>query len=153
MCGRYAQTRSNDKLARDFLVDQVLADAREPSWNVAPTNTVPVALERVEDDAAVRQLRDLRWGLVPSWAKDPGIGARMINARSESVLDKPSFRKAAARRRALVPMDGYYEWQPAESGPKTPFYLHGDGPLAAAGLYELWRDHSKADDDPSRWLW
>jgi putative SOS response-associated peptidase YedK len=112
-----------------------------------------VVLERVEDERPERQLRTARWGLVPSWAKDTSIGARMINARSETVLEKPAFRKAAARRRALVPMDGYYEWQPQEHGPKTPFFLHADAPLAAAGLYELWRDPARAADDPLRWLW
>ena len=158
MCGRYAQTRSADALERDLVVDRVLGESRPPSWNVAPTQDVPVVLERLEDDGtatpdAVRQLRTARWGLVPSWAKDVSIGSRMINARSETVLDKPAFRKAAARRRALVPMDGYYEWQAHERGPKTPYFLHADTPLAAAGLYELWRDHTKADDDPTRWLW
>lgn len=153
MCGRYAQTRVDDQLERDLVVDRILGEHRQPSWNVAPTQDVPVVLERVEDDARQRQLRSARWGLVPSWATDVSIGSRMINARSETVLEKPGFRRAAARRRALVPMDGYYEWQPSEHGPKTPFYLHGSEPLAAAGLYELWRDHGKADDDPDRWLW
>ena len=153
MCGRYAQTRADDALERDLLVDRILGEPRSPSWNVAPTDQVPVILERQEDDGVQRQLRSARWGLVPSWAKDTSVGARMINARSETVLEKPSFRKAAARRRALVPMDGYYEWQAQEHGPKTPFYLHADEPLTAAGLYELWRDPTRADDDPARWVW
>ncbi len=153
MCGRYAQTRAADQLERDLAIDRILGEHPGPSWNVAPTQDVPVVLERVEDDGPQRQLRQARWGLVPSWAKDVSIGSRMINARSETVLDKPAFRKAAARRRALVPMDGYYEWQANERGPKTPYFLHGAEPLAAAGLYELWRDHAKADDDPTRWLW
>lgn len=153
MCGRYAQSRADDALERDLLVDRILGEPRSPSWNVAPTQDVPVVLERREDDGVQRQLRSARWGLVPSWARDTSIGSRMINARSETVLDKPAFRKAAAARRALVPMDGYYEWQPHEHGPKTPFFLHADQPLAAAGLYELWRDHGKDADDPTRWLW
>jgi putative SOS response-associated peptidase YedK len=153
MCGRYAQTRAADALERDLIVDRILGEHPGPSWNVAPTQDVPVVLERVEDDRAERQLRTARWGLVPSWAKDVSIGSRLINARSETVLDKPAFRKAAARRRALVPMDGYYEWQPQEHGPKTPFFLHADAPIAAAGLYELWRDPGRAADDPLRWLW
>lgn len=74
-----------------------------PSWNVAPTDAVPIVLERVKDDHEVRQLHVARWGLVPSWAKDPGIGSRMINARSETVLEKPAFRKAAQSRRCAVP--------------------------------------------------
>lgn len=153
MCGRYAQTRADDELERDLAFDRILGEARGPSWNVAPTQDVPVVLERVEDSGPRRQLRSARWGLVPSWAKDVSIGSRLINARSETILDKPAFRKAAAKRRALVPMDGYYEWQAREHEPKTPYFLHGPEPLAAAGLYELWRDHSKADDDPARWLW
>lgn len=134
----------------------MLVDAGGPSWNVAPTNVMPVVLERVEDDAPVRQLRPLRWGLVPSWAKDAAIGSRMINARAETITEKPSFRHAAARRRAIVPMDGYFEWQKVPGGKaKTPYFLTGpDGaPLAAAGLYELWPDPAKAEDDPDRWLW
>ncbi len=153
MCGRYAQTRAADALERDLVVDRILGERPGPSWNVAPTQQVPVVLERVEPDGPQRQLRSARWGLVPSWATDVSIGTRMINARSETLLDKPSFRQAAARRRALVPMDGYYEWQAHERGPKTPYYLHADAPLAAAGLYELWRDPARADDDPARWLW
>lgn len=156
MCGRYASFRSDHELARYFAVQQMLADARPSSWNVAPTTPVRVVLERVEDGEAVRQLRTARWGLVPSWAKDPSVGARMINARVETVLDKPSYRKAATVRRAIVPMDGYYEWRVTPTG-KVPHYLtapDGGEVLAAAGLYELWRDHSKPDDDePGAWLW
>ena len=118
---------------------------------------------REEPDAApVRQLRRVRWGLVPSWAKDPTIGSRMINARFETLTAKPSFKAAAARRRCLVPMDGYYEWMKNPDGTKTPFFLHADDDgllaagcwlLAAAGLYELWPDPDLAEDDPKKWLW
>ena len=154
MCGRYSQSRSARAIADDLAVQQVLADAR-PSWNVAPQQAIPVVLERVEEDAPVRQLRALRWGLVPSWSKDPTTGPRPINARVETVLDKPSFRTAAVRRRAAIPMDGYFEWQPTDHGPKTPFFLHrADGaPIVAAGLYELWRDPTRDDTDDQRWLW
>ena len=82
-----------------------------PSWNVAPTADVPILLERLVDGEPVRQLHIARWGLVPSWAKDLGIGSKMINARSESVLEKPAFRKATRARRCAVPADGYYEWK------------------------------------------
>lgn len=157
MCGRYASARSDDELAHRFHVSELVGDELGPSWNVAPTQDVRAVLERVEADRPVRQLRTLRWGLVPSWAKDAKIGSRMINARVETITDKPAFRRAAAKRRLIVPMDGYYEWQAPESGKgrKTPYYLiDPDGPpLAAAGLYELWRDPSKGDDDPDRWLW
>lgn len=113
-------------------------------------------LERVDDGTPVRQLRTARWGLVPPWAKDASVGARMINARVETVLEKPSFRKAATVRRAIAPMDGYYEWQVTPAG-KVPHYLTAadDGEiLAGAGLSKFWRDHTKPDDDePGAWLW
>ncbi len=115
-----------------------------PSYNVAPTDPVYGVIER----HGVRVLRVLRWGLVPSWAKDPKVGARFINARQESVADKPAFRAAYQRRRALLPADGYYEWQPG-AGRKQPWYLTSrDGsPLAMAGLYEVWRGPEDT------WLW
>jgi putative SOS response-associated peptidase YedK len=117
---------------------------------------VRVVLERParDDHPEQRQLRTVRWGLVPSWSKDAKGGARMINARIETVTSKPAFRKAAAKRRCLVPALGYYEWQQTEHG-KVPHFLHDpDGELLAmAGLYELWRDPTKADDDADRWLW
>jgi putative SOS response-associated peptidase YedK len=125
-----------------------------PSWNVAPTDAVPIVLERLIEDHTIRQLHVARWGLVPSWAKDPGIGAKMINARSESVLEKPAFRKAVKSRRCAVPADGYYEWKQGPGKAKQPYYVHpGSGsPLVFAGLYEWWKDPSKADDDPGRWM-
>jgi putative SOS response-associated peptidase YedK len=129
-----------------------------PSWNVAPTDAVPIVLERIiGDGAAARQVRQLhvaRWGLVPSWARDPGIGSRMINARSESVLEKPAFRKAVQSRRCAVPADGYYEWKQGPGKSKQPYYVH-PGPgrsLAFAGLYEWWKDPSVPDGEPGRWL-
>ncbi|GAA0607755.1 SOS response-associated peptidase [Kutzneria viridogrisea] len=156
MCGRCASTRSSATLAAEFdAIDQV-GDAARPSYNVAPTQQVRVVLERSprdEPDAPPqRRLTTARWGLVPSWAKDPKIGSRMINARAESFLEKPSFKAAARRRRALIPADGYYEWQKTSDGAKVPHFLHrGDELLALAGLYELWRDPERADDDPDRW--
>jgi putative SOS response-associated peptidase YedK len=102
----------------------------------------------------VRQLRTVRWGLVPSWAKDPSIGSRLINARVETVAEKPSFRKAFARRRCLLPADGYYEWYPVDKKTKQPYFIHPSdgGVLAMAGLYEFWRDRSRPGDDPLAWL-
>jgi putative SOS response-associated peptidase YedK len=108
-----------------------------------------------------RELRVVRWGLVPFWAKDPSIGSRLINARAETVDSKPAFRRAFARRRCLLPADGYYEWE-AQSGTadrpapgKQPYYIcrADGGPLAFAGLYELWRDRELPDDDDRAWLW
>jgi len=183
MCGRYASTKSPADLVLEFDIDRVSSLVEErplpPDYNVAPTKDVYAVLERAdrdEPDVVTRRLTEVRWGLVPSWAKDVSIGNRMINARLETAATKPSFRKAWAARRCLLPADGYYEWyQPvgdaaadratAETKPATgrkpkkpakiPFYVRQrDGAsLAMAGLYEIWRDDTLADDDPSRWLW
>ena len=103
-----------------------------------------------------RQLRTLRWGLVPSWAKDPGIGSRMINARMETVAEKPAFKRAFAVRRCLLPADGYFEWYPtSQTGKdgkplKQPFFIRpaDGGVLAMAGLYEIWRDPTRDERRP-----
>ncbi|QNG19709.1 SOS response-associated peptidase [Rhodococcus triatomae] len=156
MCGRYASTTTDKELRSAFAVEEVVDDALPPSYNVAPTQQVRVILERPPREAPdadpVRQLRSARWGLVPSWAKDVATGNRLINARSESITEKPAFRRAAVRRRCILPADGYFEWQKRD-GKKIPYFLHGEGVLAMAGLYELWRDPDKAEDDPDRWLW
>lgn len=168
MCGRYASTRSREDLVRTFEIDTWSADeeALEPDYNVAPTKPSPVVLARrpkdTPDDAEpVRQLRNLKWGLVPSWAKDAKAGgARMINARAETVHEKPAYRNAFRSRRCLVPVDAFYEWFPTRqagaSGKqlKQPFVLRpGDGGvLALAGVYEFWRDRDRPDGDPGGWL-
>jgi len=162
VCGRYVSVQSRASLLEYFNAMPVGPELSE-SYNVAPTNTVYGVLEHPpKDDEGSgnvgRQGRDLRWGLVPSWAKDIKIGSRLINARVETLSEKPSWRSAFRRRRLIIPARGYYEWTPREHDGKVtkqPFYIHpaGDEPLAFAGLYELWRDHAKADDDPDRWLW
>ncbi|MDO8106932.1 SOS response-associated peptidase [Isoptericola sp. b441] len=169
MCGRYASFRATQDLADAFGVDpeDVADDAAglPPSWNLAPTDPVRIVVERPEKLAdgtrgePVRSLRLARWGLVPGWAKDPSIGSRLINARMETVGEKPAFRKALASRRCLVPAEGWYEWtDPPEGSPrrarKTPHWIHrtDGGLLAFAGLYEFWRDPGCSDDDPLRWL-
>ncbi|MFC4536116.1 SOS response-associated peptidase [Sphaerisporangium dianthi] len=102
----------------------------------------------------VRRLEVVKWGLVPSWAKDPSIGSRMINARVETLAEKPSFRRAFAKRRCLLPADGYYEWYRADKKTKQPYFIHPEdgGVMAMAGLYEFWKDPSRAEDDPLKWL-
>ena len=107
------------------------------------------------DEPAERQLRVVRWGLVPYWAKDRAIGSRMINARAETLAEKPAFRRAFARRRCLLPADGFYEWQQVADGGgkrKQPYYIYRSdgGVLAFAGLYELWRDPSVPEDRPGQ---
>lgn len=164
MCGRYASSRSPDELVEEFEVERVETDGRvlEPDYNVAPTKDVYAVMTRAHRDeqAPHRSLRIVRWGLVPSWAKDPTIGSRMINARLETAARKPAFRRAFAKRRCLVPADGYYEWYtPHESTPgrrprKQPFYIHrpDGGSLALAGLYEFWRPDDSDPNDPASWI-
>lgn len=162
MCGRYASSRSPGELVEEFQVEEsYLATSLEPDWNVAPTKEVYAVLERPAkpERPQQRQLRALRWGLVPSWAKDVSIGNRMINARMETVAEKPAYRRAFASRRCLLPADGYYEWYvtdelDAKGKPrKQPFFITPEdgGVLAMAGLYEFWRDPSAGGD--AAWLW
>lgn len=149
MCGRYASGARVDELVTAFEIAEVVSGVPGPSWNVAPTDVVRAVVERHD----VRSLVPMRWGLVPSWAKDPTGGARLINARGESAAQKPSFRSAYLRRRCLLPADGYYEWQKVGDG-KQPWFIHrADGrPLAMAGLWEVWFDDRLAKDDPARML-
>ena len=158
MCGRYASSRSPEDLVEEFdVLDPRFEVALAPSYNVAPTDKVYAVLERHD----TRQLRELRWGLVPPWAKDASIGSRMINARLETAAEKPAFRKAYAARRCLVPADGYFEWYATEQMTKAgkpvkqPFFIRpADGSvLAMAGLYEIWRDRSVPEDDPEAFRW
>src|SRR3954453_21730106 len=127
MCGRYASSRRPEDLIEEFqVVDNKVPEPLAPDYNVAPTKEVYAVVERppraeegAEPAEPHRQLRALRWGLVPSWAKDPAIGNRMINARMETVADKPAFRRAFASRRCLLPADGYFEWYPTEEKTKA----------------------------------
>lgn len=158
MCGRFAAVTPTRDLVTLFEVEVNALEGEEdrPSWNVAPTTDVRVILERSARDtgAITRQLRLAHWGLVPPWAKDQKIGARMINARSETLTDKPSFRSAVRKQRCIVPANGWYEWQKMKDGAKQPWYFHSptDEVLAFAGLYELWADPQRKPGDPARWL-
>jgi len=170
MCGRFVSARKRLELLEEFAVERDrVAQDRNPDYNVAPTKRIyavlsrgdggreaPNAGEQAEGKSAepARELRLVRWGLVPTWAKDKSGGARMINARSETVAVKPSFRSAFARRRCIIPADGYYEWQ-AEGKAKKPFYIYrtDGGVLAFAGIYELWRDESVPADHEDAWYW
>jgi len=166
MCGRYASSRKPEDLIEEFeVVDSRIQRPLEADYNVAPTKEVYAVVERPpsrdSDDPPQRQLRSLRWGLVPSWAKDPSIGNRMINARMETVAEKPAFKRAFAVRRCLLPADGYFEWYPtsqktlAGKPAKQPFFIRpaDGGILAMAGLYEIWRDPTRDEDDPDRFRW
>jgi putative SOS response-associated peptidase YedK len=169
MCGRYASSRRPEDLIEEFEVTSPrVAEPLAADYNVAPTKEVYAVLERgarPQDDGVEvppeRQLRVLRWGLVPSWAKDPSIGNRMINARMETVAEKPAYKRAFAARRCLLPADGYFEWYPTEEKTKAgkprkqPFFIHpvDGGILAMAGLYEIWKDPTRAEDDPELFRW
>jgi len=138
MCGRFVSARKRLELLEEFAAtrDAVAAD-RQPDYNVAPTKRIYTVLDHKEE----RELRLVRWGLVPSWAKDTSVGSRMINARSETVAVKPSFRAAFAKRRCLIPASGFYEWKKNPDGKtKTPMYIRMKDakPFAFAGLWETW---------------
>jgi putative SOS response-associated peptidase YedK len=140
MCGRYRLSTHPHALYEQFALELENPDEREvpPRYNIAPTQPV-LAVRRRPDGR--RELVLLHWGLIPHWAKDPSIGNRMINARAETVAEKPSFRNSLRRRRCLIPADGFYEWQKRERGPKQPFDVsREDGaPFALAGLWEHWQ--------------
>lgn len=147
MCGRYAASADEGLLRETFELEQVL-ELPPASWNVAPTDHVPAVVERPDRETGVvaRKLVAPRWGLVPSWSKGPG-GPPMINARVESIAEKPAFRTALAKRRCLLPADGYFEWYEtdlvtAKGKPvKQPFFIRPEsGLLVMAGLYEFWKD-------------
>lgn len=144
---------SIDDLADEFTAYAEFS-ARElaPSFNVAPTDRVPVVLERTgQPPGRTRQLHAARWGLIPSWADDPSGGARMINARIETVAERPAFRGPVVRRRCVVPASGYFEWR--RVGGKQAYYIHpAAGRLAMAGVFDWWRDDSVPVDDPAHWV-
>ncbi|WP_019179039.1 SOS response-associated peptidase [Microbacterium yannicii] len=153
MCGRFVVANAGSELVGVLRVDVEGDDLPEPSYNIAPTDRAAIVIDSAKTEPPTRRLESARWGLIPGWAKDLKIGARAFNARSEELEDKPMFRSALEKRRAVVPASGYYEWK-TEDGVKTPHYIHpADGePLFLAGLYEWWRDKTKGDDDPDRWL-
>ena len=134
MCGRFAQCADADTLARQFELETV--PALTPRYNVAPTQ--PVLAVRIGDSGR-RELTALRWGLVPSWSKGPDNRYSMINARAETVAEKPAYRAAFARRRCLIPADAFYEWRAGAHGKVPHAIRREDGaPFAMAGLWEHW---------------
>ena len=149
MCGRYASSRGAHELVDHFEIDEPPDEVLPPTYNVAPTDPVYAVVQR----EATRQVRVLRWGLVPSWAKDAKGAARLINARRETVGSKPAFRAAYARRRCLLPADGYYEWHTVGTT-KTPHYITDPeaGEFAFAGLYSWWRAPVAEGAEPGPWV-
>lgn len=159
MCGRYASTKDPATLAVEFdALDATESEAPGADYNVAPTKPVLAIVARhprdeegkPNPDAVVRSVRVMRWGLVPTWSKDRNGGAKMINARSETAATKPAYRDSMARRRCILPADGWFEWK-REGGAKEPFYVTNpdDSSLAMAGLWTAWRDPNEPD---SPWL-
>jgi len=143
MCGRFVQYSSLETLQQAFIIDTIECDLT-PHYNIAPTQDILAIVKH----SAQNQLVKLHWGLVPFWAKNIKIGLRMINARAETVSQKPSFRNAFKKRRCLIPADGFYEWK-GPKGQKQPYYITipSGEPLSFAGLWETWND--KESDEES----
>ncbi|MDQ3653273.1 MAG: SOS response-associated peptidase [Acidobacteriota bacterium] len=140
MCGRFTQSSSFAEIAAALGVAQIVTEESRPRYNIAPTQDVAA----VRETSGERELRMLRWGLVPAWSKDVEIGSRLINARAETVTEKPSFREAFKRRRCLIPSEGFYEWK-REGTRKQPYYfrMKDKRPFAFAGLWERWEGHGQ----------
>lgn len=151
MCGRYTAKKNAVELADEFDAEIFVAEDLEADYNVAPTKRVHIVRSTKPEEggsaaeartSGARELTVMRWGLIPSWAKDEKIGSKMFNARAESLSTKPAFRSALKRRRCLVPADGWYEWKKADGKTKQPFYMSSadSSELAFAGLWEIWGD-------------
>ncbi len=156
MCGRFVSTAGPDRIAAYFdtvLPTEAVADTLGENYNVAPTQDIYAVVANAPSagDGIGARVDAFHWGLIPSWAKDRKIASRMINARSETLAEKPVFKGLLATKRCIIPMDGFYEWQPGSpDGPlnskgkplKQPMFIHrGDGePLAVAGLWTAWKD-------------
>ena len=163
MCGRFVVAKAVGEILTMFEADEIIGEQPGISYNVAPTQPISIivdrAFEKAEDGSPLgelhREIHAARWGLVPRWSKDgPASGAPLVNGRIETILEKPSFKDSVVRRRCVIPASGYYEWHVDADGNKQPFYISAgdDGMFALAGLYEWWRDPSKAENDPARWL-
>jgi putative SOS response-associated peptidase YedK len=149
MCGRFVATTAPEQLALlfDAVLDDPLAESWSANYNVAPTTQILHLTTRKDDGEDRRVLQRAHWGLLPSWSKDRSRAASMINARSETLTEKPSFRPLLASHRCVIPVDGYYEWRttgvdPKAKQPKQPYFIrsHDARPLALAGLWTTWRD-------------
>jgi putative SOS response-associated peptidase YedK len=145
MCGRFSSTSQLQFLLEQFRAEPMGVEGHQPSWNVAPASDILV----VTSSDGARQLRALKWGLVPRWAKDPSGANRMINLRAETVREKKGWKSTLARKRCIIPIDGFYEWQDQGKGQrKQPFYITGRdfSPLALAGLWSTWRDPESGEE-------
>lgn len=149
MCGRFVSASPPDELAHYFDAQQT-TETLDRSYNVAPTNDVYVVVET----GGIRKLDAFHWGLIPFWAKEKKVGQKMINARAETIAEKPAYKRAFLKRRCIIPADGFFEWKKIP-GQKTkqPMFIHrtDDEPMAFAGLWELWRP-KESEDDESTWI-
>ena len=143
MCGRFSSSSKPEQMKKEFKVAVEDPAIFKPRYNIAPSQMIPVVLDRTGE----RIVAQLKWGLVPSWAKDALIGSRMINARAETLMEKPSFREAYKSRRCIIPASGFYEWQRAEKGAKQPFYFYltNKEVFGFAGLWEEWLDKKSGE--------
>ncbi len=140
MCGRKTLTKGKIEIIQELLINEWdNAFNWVPSYNIAPTQTTPIIIQGER-----KRVKPMRWGLVPSWSKDIKIGAKMINARAETLTDKPSYRHLISSKRCIVISDGYYEWQKTDTG-KQPFFIHHPQKklLPMAGLWDTWQDEGK----------
>ncbi|MBO0857151.1 MAG: SOS response-associated peptidase [Chloracidobacterium sp.] len=139
MCGRYTLHHTPREVKERFGVETI-EELLAPRYNIAPTQTIPV-IRRPRSSDDMREMAGCKWGLIPFWAKDPKIGAKMINAKAETIAEKPSFKHAFSKRRCLIPADGFYEWLKRGKEPSQPIYVRRrDGGLFAfAGLWEVWK--------------
>jgi putative SOS response-associated peptidase YedK len=160
MCGRFVSSSNPDKIA-EYFDASFAAEPLAPNFNVAPTNDVYGVVAAPGSAGEEREVQAFHWGLVPTWAKDTKISSKLINARSETIAEKPAFRTSFAKHRMIIPMDGFYEWKrDMETGEltkagkpiKQPFFIHSatGEPLAVAGVWSTWRDKSQGPDAP--WL-
>ncbi|MFN7944294.1 MAG: SOS response-associated peptidase [Blastocatellia bacterium] len=146
MCGRFTQHHQEDELVERFDISEVWLQPA-PRYNIAPTQFIPAIIAQPDG----RALTAFRWGLVPHWAKDQKLAAKMINARAETVADKAAYRTPLQRQRCLIPADGWYEWQKTEHGKQPYHFRRRDGGLFAfAGLWDEWRDPENAHSEPLR---
>ncbi len=141
MCGRFVLVTDLKNIQKNFNIQEVLCQY-QPSWNIAPSQLIPAIINH----AGKNQLICFRWGLIPSWSKDPSIAEKMFNARAETVDQKPSFRDAFKKRRCLIVANGFYEWK-KEGNKKIPlyYYLKSGRPFGFAGLYETWLSPDKKE--------
>ncbi len=163
MCGRFVSTSPPEQIAAFFGAD-VAVETLGENYNVAPTHDVYAVVASKDDPSGTPQLEAFHWGLIPSWAKDRKIASRMINARSETLAEKPAFKGLFKKKRLLIPMDGFYEWKAGSAGgpltakgkpAKKPMFIHRSDhePMAVAGLWTAWKDAEAAGEgEPAPWL-